>query len=58
MLRAEQKPDSVKFSLAGRHPEPFDDGIEGTCRRELIEEINTTAALKSRCNITRSLLKF
>lgn len=42
MLRTEQKPDSVKFSLAGGHPEPFDDGIEETCRRELIEEINTT----------------
>lgn len=42
MLRTEQKLDRVKFSLAGGHPEPFDDGIEGTCRRELIEEINTT----------------
>ena len=42
MLKTEQKPDRVKFSLAGGHPESFDDGIEGTCRRELMEEINTT----------------
>jgi len=42
MLRTEQKLDCVKFSLAGGHPESFDEGIEGTCRRELIEEINTT----------------
>lgn len=42
MLRTEQKSDRIKFSLAGGHPESFDDGFEGTCRRELIEEINTT----------------
>lgn len=42
MLRTEQKKDRIKYSLAGGHPEPLDIGIEGTCRRELIEEVNTT----------------
>ena len=30
------------FSLAGGKPEPFDEGIEGTLRRECLEEINTS----------------
>lgn len=42
LLKTEQKSDHIKYSLAGGHPEPYDEGIEGTCRRELIEEINTT----------------
>lgn len=41
MLRAEKKPEGVKYSLPGGHPEPYDSGIEGTCRRELLEEVNT-----------------
>jgi len=28
------------YSLPGGHPEPFDDDIEGTFRREVIEEVN------------------
>ena len=41
MLRVEKMPDRIKYSLAGGRPEAFDDGIEGTCRRELLEEVNT-----------------
>ena len=41
MLRVEKKPDRIKYSLAGGRPEVFDSGIEGTCRRELLEEVNT-----------------
>ena len=41
MLRVERKPDRIKYSLAGGRPEVFDNGIEGTCRRELLEEVNT-----------------
>ena len=41
MLRVEKKPDRIKYSLAGGRPEAFDNGIEGTCRRELLEEVNT-----------------
>ena len=41
MLRVEKKPDRIKYSLAGGRPEVFDNGIEGTCRRELLEEVNT-----------------
>lgn len=41
MLRVEKKPGGVKYSLAGGRPETFDNGIEGTCRRELLEEVNT-----------------
>lgn len=41
MLRADKKPDRIKYSLAGGRPEPYDAGIEDTCRRELLEEVNT-----------------
>ena len=41
MLRVEKKPDRIKYSLAGGRPEVYDNGIEGTCRRELLEEVNT-----------------
>ena len=41
MLRVEEGPDRNRFSLAGGRPEPYDDGIEATCRRELQEEVNT-----------------
>ena len=41
MLRLEKGPDGNRYSLAGGRPEPFDDGIEATCRRELLEEVNT-----------------
>ena len=41
MLRVEKMPDGVKYSLAGGRPESYDSGIEDTCRRELLEEINT-----------------
>ena len=41
MLRLEKAPDRVRYSLAGGRPEPFDHGIEETCRRELLEEVNT-----------------
>ena len=41
MLRAEKMPDGIRYSLAGGRPEPFDGGIEDTCRRELLEEVNT-----------------
>ena len=42
MLRVIRKPDGgIRYSLAGGRPEPFDSGIEDTCRRELREEVNT-----------------
>ena len=41
MLRVEKKPDRIKYSLAGGRPEPYDHGMEDTCRRELLEEVNT-----------------
>ena len=41
MLRAEHKTDGVRYSLGGGRPEPFDSGIDDTCRRELLEELNT-----------------
>ena len=41
MLRLEKGPDGDRYSLAGGRPEPFDDGMEATCRRELLEEVNT-----------------
>ena len=41
MLRVERGPDRDKYSLAGGRPEPYDRGIGDTCRREIIEEINT-----------------
>ena len=42
LLRTEEKSDRIKYSLAGGRPELTDDGIEGTVRRELVEEINVT----------------
>ncbi len=42
LLRVIHKPDGgIRYSLAGGRPEPFDGGMEGTCRRELLEEVNT-----------------
>ena len=41
MLRAEKKTEGIKYSLGGGRPEPYDAGIEDTCRRELLEEVNT-----------------
>lgn len=42
MLRTENETNYIKYSLAGGHPEAYDRDIEDTCRRELLEEINTT----------------
>lgn len=42
LLRIENQNGKKKFSLAGGTPEVFDDGVEATLRRELIEEVNTT----------------
>lgn len=41
MLRVENKLNCIRYSLAGGRPEPYDAGIEDTCRRELLEEVNT-----------------
>ena len=41
MLRLEKTAGVIRYSLGGGRPEPFDDGIEATCRRELLEEVNT-----------------
>ena len=41
MLRLEKTAGGIRYSLGGGRPEPFDDGIEATCRRELLEEGNT-----------------
>lgn len=41
MLRVENTPDGVIYSLPGGRPELFDNGMEGTCRREVLEEVNT-----------------
>ena len=42
MLRVEKTTDGrTRYSLAGGRPEPFDRGIEDTCRREVLEEVNT-----------------
>ena len=41
MLRLEKRAGGIRYSLGGGRPEPFDDGIEATCRRELLEEVNT-----------------
>lgn len=42
MLRREKTPDGrIRYSLAGGRPEPFDRGMEDTCRREVLEEVNT-----------------
>jgi len=32
--------DDETYSIPGGHPELFDNGIEGTLRREVIEEVN------------------
>lgn len=37
-----EKDGSRTFSLAGGKPESYDNGVEGTLRREIIEEVNTT----------------
>jgi ADP-ribose pyrophosphatase YjhB (NUDIX family) len=42
LLRNEVKDNKTEYSLAGGHPEIYDDGIEGTVRRELVEEVNIT----------------
>ena len=34
--------DNGKYSLVGGHPEVSDGGIEGTLRREVLEEVNIT----------------
>ena len=42
MLRLEKTGDGgTRYSLAGGRPEPLDTGIEATCRREVLEEVNT-----------------
>ena len=42
MLRLEKTGNGgTRYSLAGGRPEPFDTGIEDTCRREVLEEVNT-----------------
>ena len=41
MLRVDNKQGFIRYSLAGGRPEPYDAGIEETCRRELLEEVNT-----------------
>ena len=41
MLRVENTPDGVIYSLPGGRPESFDSGMEETCRREVLEEVNT-----------------
>ena len=42
MLLTENETDRIKYSFAGGHPEACDKDMEDTCRRELLEEINTT----------------
>ena len=41
MLRVEKGQEGIRYSLAGGRPERSDDGIEATCRREVLEEVNT-----------------
>ncbi len=41
MLRQEKGLEGSRYSLVGGRPEPYDDGIGATCRRELLEEVNT-----------------
>ena len=42
LVRVIHKPEGgVRYSLAGGRPEPFDADPEATCRRELLEEVNT-----------------
>ncbi|MFM9329350.1 NUDIX hydrolase [Paenibacillus mesotrionivorans] len=42
LLRVENNEDGVTYSLPGGHPEENDNGIEGTVRREIFEEVNIT----------------
>ena len=42
LLKVEKKEYGKEYSLAGGTPETFDDGMEATLKRELIEEVNTT----------------
>lgn len=42
LLKCEVKQEGKCYSLAGGKPEPFDDGMEGTLRREVLEEVNCT----------------
>lgn len=42
LLRTEEKPNGMKYSLAGGRPETFDKSIEETVRRELVEEVNVS----------------
>jgi ADP-ribose pyrophosphatase YjhB (NUDIX family) len=42
LLRVEEKAGRFKYSLAGGKPEPADNGLEATLRRELAEEINVS----------------
>ena len=41
MLRVVREADGVRYSLPGGRPEPFDRDREATCRREVLEEVNT-----------------
>lgn len=41
MLRTEERSGGIRYSLAGGRPEPWDPDMEATCRRELLEEVNT-----------------
>lgn len=41
MLQVDHHKNGCPFSLPGGRPEPSDLGIEDTCRRELLEEMNT-----------------
>lgn len=41
LLRVVNSPKGKTYSLAGGKPEKTDNGIEGTLRRETLEEVNT-----------------
>lgn len=40
LLRLERKESGDEYSLAGGTPEIFDEGLEATLRREMLEEVN------------------
>ncbi|HIV01216.1 MAG TPA: NUDIX hydrolase, partial [Candidatus Caccopulliclostridium gallistercoris] len=42
LLRHVENEKENYFSLAGGRPEVYDNGIEGTLRREVLEEVNCT----------------
>ena len=42
LMRIETKKDKKVYSLAGGTPEDYDNGVEATLRREMLEEVNTT----------------